>query len=86
MTALTLRDGSVSQPRLLDPPRVEHFCPAANCARSCGPEDCKCGPCRCADCRKRSRKPAAALTPDFPTRASQPRLFASPHPERSLIQ
>jgi hypothetical protein len=70
-----------AQPRLLEPPRVAHFCPAANCGRACGPEDCTCRPCRCASCRARRRH--GPLTPDVlpALKAAQLRLI----PERNLF-
>lgn len=70
---------SVSQPRLLDPPRLAEFCPAVHCGRACGPEDCHCLPCRRANCCRRARRvKRGSLAPDVaPARGSQPRLFST---------
>lgn len=51
------------QERLLEPPRIEDFCPMVHCVRSCGPTDCTCRPCLpgCPFCAE--RKTAHAPVP-----------------------
>ena len=76
------------QARLLVPPRLDDFCPAQACGRSCNAADCTCKRCWCSSCRSRSARAAKrSLTPaPFARINPQPRLFASPLPERSIIR
>lgn len=75
---------SAEQERLLDPPRLEHYCPGEHCSAICNAETCTCAPCRpsCTFCRDRKAAGRARLhrtprrfevKPDFSHR--QPRLF-----------
>jgi hypothetical protein len=81
---------SPRQERLpMEVPRSPGWCPAVNCGRPCGPGDCHCPPCRCAGCRARSGKARRCRLSrsEVPNAVTfQPRLFAHPSRERSLIQ